>query len=474
MEHGTRGVHISAGDGIVAHVGNLTAYASGNDERLNELLVRLNALANEPWGEIVQSLTRGISDAGADDHPALACVSVEEGKVAAFVFGAATLTVTIDGSRTVLDGTDSSTWIDVALRGTVETVHAGTQSASTVVGVLRDGVVPAGGFMLDTSGPIPAASRWDEALNEESTPEPTEQPAAVAAPPEAPVPDALEQEGQVAQAAQATETVAVPVAKPSTPEVAADFPAMPEDETGAAAEAPPEQVEAVEDIENSEETSDETSADSPAAQRSMFARIEEVGRVSRAAFAADELEQAQSPFADTAADDVAQSDSQVDANGWPQLKGVQCPAGHLTAPGEAQCRTCGGDVPHDAPSMTGPRPVLGVITFDDGAVLHVDRPAAVGADVPVGYVVNEEPATIVRLDDGVGGVSPVHLEVRLAGWGVEIVDMESETGTYTMLGGERTTRTKLRAGQQTLLQRDMEVQAGGRSFVYTIEETADA
>lgn len=110
MEQDTRGVHVSTGDGIVAHIGNLTAFAAGNEHRLNELLVRLNALAGEPWTEIVRSLTSGISDAGFSDHPAIACVSVEKDKIAALVFGDTSLSVTMDGAETILDGRDSSTW----------------------------------------------------------------------------------------------------------------------------------------------------------------------------------------------------------------------------------------------------------------------------------------------------------------------------------------------------------------------------
>ena len=421
MEHGTRGVHISAGDGIVAHVSNLTAHASGEEARLNELLVRLNALAGEPWQEIVRSLTSGIADAGYDDHPALACVSVDDDKVAALVFGDMALSVTIDGTETILDGRDSSTWIDVALRGTVERVHAGRQSDSAVVGVLRDGVIPAGGFLLDTSGPIPASSRWPE----------------------------------VVKSAAAEET------------------------------APVEEAPAPEEVAAAADTGQSTDASNDApGSRSMFARIEEIGRVSRdlrdgedeATDASDSNEpsapEQPSPADETAdsaqpASEPAPAPASTLAPQRPQVKGVLCTAGHLTAPNETSCRSCGEPVEAGASLATGDRPVLGTLTFDDGAVLNIDRPAAIGADVPAGYVIDQEAATIVRLDDGVGGVSPLQLEVRLSGWDVEIVDMDSENGTYTMLLGERQTRTKLRANQGVVLQDDMEVQTGGRSFVYS-------
>ena len=88
--------------------------------------------------------------------------------------------------------------------------------------------------------------------------------------------------------------------------------------------------------------------------------------------------------------------------------------------------------------------------------------------MPTGYNVSNEPATIVRLDDGAGGIDGVHLEVQLSGWDVNIVDMQTSTGTYTMLEGDRQTRTRLRSGQSVALQPGMQVQAGGRSFTYTV------
>ncbi len=486
MEHDKRGVHISAGDGIVAHVANLTAHAHGDEAGLNELLVRLNALAGEPWQEIVRTLTSGISDAGYDNHPAIACVSLEDDKVAALVFGDATLSVTIDGSETVLDGRDSSTWIDVALRGSVDRVHAGQQSESTVVGVLRDGVIPAGGFLLDTSGPIPASGRWSEIM---------------AAPTETAAPQlalVVDQDAETAEPEVVAENAPAPEAPASAPVAAvatAAVAAAPALENPVVEEAAPvEPVEApvlavadapdeVDSSPKAEAPDNESPAPAPTA-RSMFARIEEIGRAvsnereqtSEELFSESPFEQRATPPSTTNGSeaDSSSNESQLLALSRPQLKGVLCQAGHLTAPLETSCRTCGEPVTTGAKAATGDRPVLGTVTFDDGAVLQIDRPAAVGADVPTGYVIDGEPATIVRLDDGVGGVSGVQLEIRLSGWNVEIVDMNSENGTYTMLRGERQTRTKLRSGQSVVLQREMEVQTGGRSFVYTVGPTAEA
>ena len=475
MEHETRGVHVSAGDGIVAHVENLTAYAAGDEGRLNELLVRINALAGAPWQEIVRTLTADIAQADYNEHPRLACVSVEQDRVAALVFGDTSLSITIDGAETVLDGRDSSTWIDVALRGSVERIHAGTQSESAVVGVLRDGVIPAGGFLLDTEGPMPASGRWSEMASA----------AAEAAEPEATTPESPPAQGsapvaepEAKHAAPAPAEAPAPVAPVAdTPEPAPASPA-PVAEAQPASEAPVDQAA-------NDSMSD---APTPKAARGMFARIEELGRkdaVPTPTNASDPSEPrlfGSSPFPPegtngaptnnapaptTAAPSPEPSQTATLAPERPQIRGVLCPAGHLTAPNETTCRTCHTHIAADAATVSGDRPVLGVLTFDDGAVLNIDRPAAIGSNVPTGYAVETEPATIVRLDDGAGGVSDVQVEVRLSGWTVEIVDMQSANGTYTSLNGERQTRTKLRPGQRVALQHDMTIETGGRSFVFT-------
>jgi hypothetical protein len=518
VDREVRGVHISEGDGIVAHVKNLTAHATGDETRLNELLVQLNALADAPWQEIVRTLTAGIAEAGYDDHPHLACVSVDDDRVAALVFGDIALSITIAGAETILDGRDSSTWIDVSLRGQVDRVHAGTQSESTVVGVLRDGVVPAGGFLLDTSGPMPASRRWAEIAtlgqNEIQAVEAEPEVENLDDEPESVEPEGLEPEA-VEDVFEHVEDEVEPVEAEAVfgdTEAQADvgvksqiFDHELESDDLFADVDPREQAAAepaVIEPASAEQSSTDTQgeeADLPTAApaaRGMFARIDEYGRQdsgltveelkgpsvprlfgSESAFqsngdslANDSDTRSTHSFADSTmtAESSATKSAPTLAPERPQLRGVLCPNEHLTAPHESNCRTCGDSIASDAQQATGNRPTMGTLTFDDGAVLTIDRPAAIGANVPTGYVVDDEPATIVRLDDGVGGVSDVQVEVRLSGWNIEIVDMQSTNGTYTMLRGERQTRTKLRAGQSVTMQPGMTIESGGRHFTFTL------
>ena len=477
-----RGVHISTGSGIVAHLQGLTAFADGEESELNTLVARLNALANVEWTEVVRTLTAEINAVGYDSHPTIACVSIEDDRVAAFVFGDTALSLVIDSSETVLDGSESSTWIDVTLHGTVEKVMAGAQSDSPIVGVLRDGVVPAGGFMLDTDGPMPASGRWNDEMQSE---------------PQADV-DASQVEMQVETASdpEVAEAESTPTAEPEPaleatpePEPAPATPPSSATPSGVAADAAslagsglftrldqriPTADEETEPAPSANE--DETAMDESA---SVFDRPELIDDAQGESHSDEMLDQGTSDTAQgfappndvEAAQPAEPSPVASLTQTRPQLQGVRCPHGHLTKPGGSPCMTCGARIEPDAAEDTGDRPPLGTLTFDDGAQLVIERPAAIGSDVPAGYSVAGEPATIIRLDDGEGGVDDLHLELRLSGWDVEIVDMMSNGGTYTVTNDERQTRTKMRSGQSITLKTGMTVEAGRRSFTYTVGPT---
>lgn len=528
-----RGVHISTGPGIVAHVSGLTAYAEGDEPQLNTLVARLNALAGEPWTEVVRALTAEITEVGYDDHPKLACVSVESEKVAAFVFGDTTLSLIIDDGETLLDGAESSTWIDVTLHGAVKKVMAGAQSSSPIVGVLRDGVVPAGGFMLDTSGPMPASGRWVDEMKQEpeTVAEPEPQAEAVATPSiEAPFAAPVIEPGPEADALlkdtpapeESIEPMPAPVAEdaglPDTDREDSDL-----EETSL------EDTETEPTSELTQESEDEPEPEDPSTEAGASTGVA-VGAASIAAAGLfTRLDQRINP-ADNEIEPptpVADNEPEIDPNSSvfdrpdlidaqdhddstteeadydiadapkafanpnetessppaepspiasltqtrPQIRGVRCLSGHLTKPDGSPCMTCGARIDPDVDEEKGDRPALGTLNFDDGAMLNIERPAVIGSDVPHGYVVSDEPATIIRLDDGEGGVHSVHMEMRLSGWNVEIVDMGSEGGTYTAASGDRQTRTKLRSGQSVALESGMTIEAGRRSFTYTVGPT---
>lgn len=471
----TRGVHVSSGEGIVAHLSNLTAFAAGDETRLNELLVRLNALKDAPWHEVVRTLTAGIAESNYDAHPDLACVSIGDDRVAALVFGDTSLTIATDQSKTTLNGRDSSTWIDVAIHGVVDRVHAGVQSDSVLVGVLRDGVVPAGGFLLDTSGPMPSSTRWIESVSAlEAT-----------SPPPVPVTEPVAETEPAAEALPepTVDQQAAPVVAPQ--EAQGDTPADERNEQRSLAGIfarldnryrpdPPQPTEEVQ-IPEVPDVPERLAADASLPDDGDDPGPGEHGPTSgdqTPAFGEAQSNGSTPESAATPSTSNTPSSPTTLAPVRRQLRGIRCPDGHLTNANDVVCRSCGLATTTDAEIVMGDRPVLGQLTFDDGAMLSIDRPAAIGSDVPAGYEVDGEPATIVRLDDGLNGVSAIQVEVRTMGWDVEVHDMNSPNGTYTVLRGERQTRTRLRAGQSVVLQDGMVVEVGGRSFTYSLGSSA--
>ncbi|RZV44447.1 MAG: FHA domain-containing protein [Acidimicrobiales bacterium] len=347
-----RGIHVTAGNGIVACIGNFVAFAQGEEDGLNQLIVRLNALADAPWSETVRTVTSDIAASGFQNHPALACASVLEDRVATLVFGAMKLHVETDEESRVLDGSESSTWIDVAVHGTLGRMYCGTQSESTVVGVLRDGVIPAGGFLLDAAGPIPAAVRW-EAMDED-------------------------------QARTETE---------SRPE--------------------PEEPVHLSVVPVAEETS------------GLFSRPNEDHKRTTTAETPD-----------------------LDSVGGAALEPVEEPI----------------DVPE--PPVDLDPDAHGILTFDDGAQLQLTRSVAIGREVPDDYLIDGRAPTIVLLDDAKGLVSPVHLELRMIGDEIEVVDMNSSHGTFIRLDANASSRTRLRPNMHIVIESGTIVELGDRSFTY--------
>jgi hypothetical protein len=514
----SRGIHITPGNGIVAHLGLFMAYAEGDDDGLNQLVVRLNALAGAPWAEVVRTLTSDISAAGYDNHPALACATIDGDRIGVLVFGDLTLSVTTDQEQRVLDGRHSSTWIDLSMPGTTQRVRCGEQSSSNVVGVLRDGVVSGGGFVFDLSGPIPAATRWDADEAAGATPAP--ETAASDATDTIAVPVADDTASPEAEEAEVVEAVETPVAEEAE---VADAPIAEADATeeivepddiveahtlngnifGSPVDTDDELEDPAGDAPEAETTeSDDASNDFPAVA-GIFSRsepdsiddaevvdtsdeiagvvLEETDPVdgigSVPLHAVEPLEDFTAPTAEfapaeedlppppvPAAEEAEASPSPVAVATVPELHGVLCPSGHLTSVQDETCRTCGLPIDPTAEIVVGPRPSLGTLTFDDGAQLQLTRPVVIGRGVPERYAINGEPATTVLLDDVQGTISRVHLEVHLVGWEIEIIDMNSTSGTFTRLGDER---IRLLPDDATAISPGTVVEVGQRSFTFS-------
>ena len=151
----------------------------------------------------------------------------------------------------------------------------------------------------------------------------------------------------------------------------------------------------------------------------------------------------------------------------PRLLGVWCDAGHVTSPDRPECRVCGLPVPAQAPILVA-RPPLGVLVFDNGDRVVVDRPVILGRDPkPVSSPDPEQPV-LHPVQSATGQVSRTHAEVRASGWDVVLTDLEAMNGTALTAPGA--SPVAIEPGVPTVLNSGARVDLGGESgFVFEIE-----
>jgi hypothetical protein len=156
-----------------------------------------------------------------------------------------------------------------------------------------------------------------------------------------------------------------------------------------------------------------------------------------------------------AAPDVAPAAHEA-ADDSVQVLGVYCKNGHFDDPAARYCAICGISMAQQTliPRL-GPRPPLGVLVLDDGAIFSLDRDYVIGRDPDRDADVASGVARPLRIDDPHGQLSRVHLRIHLEGWQVEVVDLGSANGTGVWRPGDTQwtrvppqTRIPIRPGTQ--------------------------
>ena len=110
------------------------------------------------------------------------------------------------------------------------------------------------------------------------------------------------------------------------------------------------------------------------------------------------------------------------ASGGTTVSAVRCPAGHLNPVGADSCRVCGGAVVGQEPFETT-RPRLGMLVLStDPEPIPLDRGVVFGR-APTGQ------GDVDRIALHQPDISANHVEVRLSGWQVLVVDLGSTNGT---------------------------------------------
>lgn len=161
-----------------------------------------------------------------------------------------------------------------------------------------------------------------------------------------------------------------------------------------------------------------------------------------------------------AAEPLATSDGQPDSA---LVTGVVCPSGHLSDPTLASCGTCGAALDPESELVEGPRPALGVITFDDGSSVALEYGCVLGREPESDADVVSGRARPLVVDDPERTMSRVHATIALDGWTVLLTDRGAANGTYVS-GPGQDGWAPLLPNQPTPLQRGSRVRLGDREF----------
>jgi hypothetical protein len=116
----------------------------------------------------------------------------------------------------------------------------------------------------------------------------------------------------------------------------------------------------------------------------------------------------------------------------PLVRGVACGVGHLNRVGAAYCAACGRRLQGTVSLVEGPRPPLGTLIFDDGSTFTVRHGYIIGRSPQQDPAVNAGDAEPIPLADDDRSISRVHVEIRIDGWNVLVLDRGSANGSFVL------------------------------------------
>jgi len=124
-----------------------------------------------------------------------------------------------------------------------------------------------------------------------------------------------------------------------------------------------------------------------------------------------------------------------------------CPSGHANPPRLSACFNCGAAITSE-PREVG-RPRLGTMHISSGEVVELDHSLIVGRQPSVSRVMVEAMPRLVHVQSPNGDISRSHVEVRLDGWDVLLVDLKATNGTVLVREGQAPRR--LGEGEEAIL-----------------------
>jgi len=150
----------------------------------------------------------------------------------------------------------------------------------------------------------------------------------------------------------------------------------------------------------------------------------------------------------------------------PEVAGVRCELGHFNHPRATSCLRCGRPIPPGSPQVTGPRPPLGVLLADDGAVWPLSRGCLIGTDPASAPEVQSGAVEAIAMRAGANhAMAPVQAEVQVRAWSTYLVDRGAEGGTW-LQGPSAQTWEQLGRNEQRELASGSHLSCGGRVLTF--------
>jgi hypothetical protein len=169
----------------------------------------------------------------------------------------------------------------------------------------------------------------------------------------------------------------------------------------------------------------------------------------------------------------SEADGHPDGPAHVLVDGVLCARQHFNDPNGRYCRQCGAGIEQLAGNIKRrPRPSLGVLLVDDGAVFPLDADYVLGREPMLDADVAAGRARALRISDQDGTVSRLHLRVSLVGWQVEISDLGSANGSVLHPAGGPDSR--LQPHDPVVIEPGTRVAVGRRSFQYLSDRNSRA
>jgi hypothetical protein len=145
-----------------------------------------------------------------------------------------------------------------------------------------------------------------------------------------------------------------------------------------------------------------------------------------------------------------------------QVNAVRCPDGHENPPSAVHCRVCRRMIDEDAERFELTQPTIGQLrlvpgetTFPlRGRVLVGREPRLIRPDTMLSDAANLTDVALFPVVSTTGLVSRTHIEVRVTGWTVEVIDLSSTHTVVTNPGGQP---IRLRSGNPTVILPDARI-----------------